>query len=307
LSRIELIRREARELRFLAYHTFCGIGLSEDAPAGLWDEILAEAERLRQLLDFHDPESALSRRDFSCGELRNLALRSLEIAEATGGAFDPTVGPLCRLWDFSGEEPKLPDGAVLAAALERVGYRNVLAALRNGEAPDPGMELDLGGAGKGYIAERFQEMLLRRGVSSGSVNLGGNLMLIGSGPRGNWRIGVQAPWAARGLTVGALALPGGVSVSSSGGYDRYFERDGKVYHHLLDPRTGYPVETDVIGTTVVSADPVLADALSTALFVGGTEALSPAIAEKAEYVIVRKDGEIEISDGLAPRFSPMAV
>ncbi len=322
MKRVEVTAADSQRLRLLAMNTFCEIVLyGREAPAGLWDEAVDTVERVRELLDAYDPRSQLSVLcRLPAGEPHGVSAELFAIlevlcaaGEASSGVFDITTGALSGLWDFTAEEPHRPDPRRIAQVRERVGWglmaldpvRKTVTLAREG------IRLDAGAAGKGYAAGELAALLRRAGIPSASVNLGGNLYLLGPGLRdGTWAVGVQQPWAPRGTVLGTLRLEGDRSVSSSGGYDRYFVEDQKVWHHLLDPRTGCPAECGVLGCTVVCRDALLCDILSTVLFVGGedclrrtAEALRPGM--EVGYVLTQSDGTVWISSELEGIFQPM--
>ena len=172
-----------------------------------------------------------------------------------------------------------------------------------------GMVVDAGGAGKGYAVGRVAEYLKSRGVRSASVNFGGNLYLIGPKCSADvveapWKIGIRAPWSREMKSIGTMELQD-CGTATSGGYDRYFSEDEKIYHHLLDPRTGYPADNTLDSVTIVSDNALYTDLLSTACFVAGEDAVDricKRVGGRVDYVLVKKDGTITVSDGLRTHF-----
>lgn len=227
---------------------------------------------------------------------------ALSYAELTDGGIDPTIGSVNKLWDFTGGTAVLPDEAALAQALSHVDYRAVTIDGDMAALNDPQAELDLGFIAKGYIADRMKEYLVSRGVDSALINLGGNVLAIGNKPDGTpFKVGIQQPFAAGGVT--ALTLPvTDLSVVSSGNYERFFEYNGKIYHHILDTQTGCPVWNNLSGVTVLCGSSMEGDALSTACFVLGAEkgmALIESLPD-TEAVFLTSDGDILYSDGISP-------
>jgi thiamine biosynthesis lipoprotein ApbE len=191
-------------------------------------------------------------------------------AVLSGGAFDITVQPVVDLWGFYRvERTAVPPQAAIDEALKSVGSgRIALDPAARTATLAPGTRIDLGAIAKGYAVDRALDALRARGASAALVNLGGNIGVFGPAPRGQqWSIGIQDPRANR--LMGRIQLSAG-AVATSGDYDRYFELDGKRYGHIIDPRTGWPVES-VAATTVVAPTAMAADALSTAVFVLGPE------------------------------------
>lgn len=231
-------------------------------------------------------------------ELAELVALGLEYYELSGGKFDITVAPLSDLWDFQSEDARVPDQADIAAALAKVDAGKVHVEGNTLVFDDPDTMLDLGALAKGFAADRIGECLRQGGVTSGLINLGGNVLTIGARPDGKkWRIGVQKPFAAHGETVTAVEAED-QSVVSSGVYERFFEQDGTIYHHILDPDTGYPVENEIDGVTIRCGSSLQGDALSTVCLAVGVERAREILEEVpgAEAVFVTEDGELICTD-----------
>lgn len=206
------------------------------------------------------------------------ALLSLaaEIGKASEGAFDVSIAPASALWDFNAGTPTLPDETALLAACERIDYRNLVidgntVTLKNGA------EIDLGGIAKGYIADCVADFLKEQGVTSACINMGGNVVLIGAKPNGSlWTVGVRDPNGTPEQSEEVLTLSD-AAVVTSGIYERGFDLDGVRYHHILDPKTGMPVQNGLASVTIVGTQSALCDALSTACFVLGEEKSRPVL------------------------------
>jgi thiamine biosynthesis lipoprotein len=203
-------------------------------------------------------------------ETADIIARACSFSELSGGLFDITIGTVTRLWDFS--EGVIPDPDELAAALEHIDYRNIEIDGSVVTLTDPQTKLDLGGIAKGYIADDIVALLKEGGCQSANVNLGGNVYVLGGKPDGGaWNVGIQDPFEPRGAIIGSIPLTD-QSISTSGPYERGFEANGVFYHHILDPRTGYPVQTDLASTTIISTSSTTGDALSTTTFLLGADA-----------------------------------
>ncbi len=195
----------------------------------------------------------------------------LEFGEKTDGAFDITICPVADLWDFKSENPQMPDQADIDAALEKVDYRKVHLNGTTLTFDSDDTMLDLGAIAKGYAADQIKELLLEEGVESAVINLGGNVQTIGSKPDGTpWNVGIQKPFSPSGETLTVVEAVD-ESVVCTGVYERYFEKDGVRYHHVLDPKTGYPVETDLDQITVICEESAMADVLATSCLLIGEE------------------------------------
>ena len=256
----------------------CGpdaVRLADAVAAGL-DEV----DRLDALLSHYRAETPLSRlnREAAQGpvavepELADLLDVCLRWSRDSDGAFDVTVGPLMKAWGFFRGEGRLPDAARLRAARELVGFRHVrVDRERHSVRFDrPGVELDLGGIGKGYAADRAASVLRARGVTSALVNLGGSSVYgLGAPPGGSaWEVSLADPTAPARRAASVALRDRALSVA--GGYERYFVKDGVAYSHIMDPRRGRPVR-GVLSVAVVSASATDGDALDDALFVLGLE------------------------------------
>ena len=215
---------------------------------------------------------------------------AVDIGEASGGAFDVTIASVSDLWDFTADEPAVPDPETLRSAVSCVDYRNIViegntVTLRNDA------RIDLGGIAKGYIADRVAAYLREHGVTSACINMGGNVVTIGKKPDGSeWTVGIRDPNGTPEQSAEVLKL-GSAAVVTSGNYERFFEIDGVRYHHILDPKTGMPVSNGLASVTIIGERSDLCDALSTACFVLGEEE-SKALLDRygVQAIFIRTDG-----------------
>lgn len=199
--------------------------------------------------------------------------RAMPFSEATEGKFDLTVEPVVKLWGISTETPRVPAQAEIDAALPHVNYQNLTADPANNtlQKSDPDLHIDLGGIAKGYAADQVKAFLATKGIDRAILNLGGNIFAVGSKAKDTpWNVGVQNPFEPNGDVVGILKATD-KSVVTSGSYERFFEQDGKVYHHILNTATGYPVENELVSVTIISDYSVDGDILSTSTFSLGLE------------------------------------
>ncbi len=246
-------------------------------------------------------------------EICTLIQTAGDFTEATGGAFDITIAPVVSAWGFTTDSYQVPDREALQTLLESVGMEHV--HLSGGSARlDPGTMIDLGGIAKGYTADRVAEIFQEHAVPRGKVELGGNILVIGDKPDGTaWRVGVQDPKhpdEADGL-VCVLNLTDAFAVTS-GSYQRYFEQDGKRYHHIIDPATGCPADSGLTSVTVVAdsarGNGTMCDALSTALFVMGEDKALDFWRSGVydfQLVLVTEDGRVVVTEGLKDGFVEM--
>lgn len=246
----------------------------------------------------------------------SLVLMGIAYGELSGGAFDITVGIAADLWDFtSGDEnASLPDDRELAAAVEHVDYTAIEVDEGAGtiRLTDPEAEIDLGGIAKGYIADAVCERLRAVGVTSAIVSLGGNIECVGGKPASFgfqeedseitfFSIGIETPYSGYTDVVGYSKITDATMVTS-GVYERYFTLDGKEYHHILDTETGYPVETDVLGVTILGEEGTSGDcdALATICLILGSEEGLDLIRSLDGYeaAFILEDGSILLTDGM---------
>lgn len=198
----------------------------------------------------------------------NTALRYCELSE---GRFDITTGPLSDLYKFASEDPQLPPAEALSEALTHVDYHKILVEDHRVTLLDPEAEIDLGAIAKGYIADRLKDYLLANDVHSAIINLGGNVLLVGSKPSGDdFAINLQYPFKEQTYPIATVRLSD-QSIVTSGIYERYFEEDGHLYHHILDPATGYSFENDLLADSIIGPSSMDCDALSTVCFTLGRE------------------------------------
>ncbi len=204
-------------------------------------------------------------------ELSDILRYALTYSKLSDGCFDLTIAPVTSIWDFQSLEPTLPEDTEIKQALSLVNYKNILLSGNEISYTKEGIEIDLGAIAKGYIADRVKEYLMNNGVKSAIINLGGNLLCIGDKPNNTpFHIGIQKPYADRNETIATMEISDR-SVVSSGVYERFFEINGKFYHHILNPKTGYPYDNKLISVTIVSPKSVDGDGLSTSCFALGLE------------------------------------
>ncbi len=239
-------------------------------------------------------------------ETRDLILRALEYSRLSDGRFDISIEPCVSLWDFTGEGMGvLPDAEELAAAAELVDWTKIDVNDEGVQLPE-GMSIDLGAIAKGYISDRIADFLAAEGVKSALLNVGGNVRTVGVKPDGsNWRIGIQDPKGARDQSIVGIVSLAGNSVVTSGIYERGFVLDGVCYHHILDSETGWSVQNELAGVSIVTEEACTADALSTTVFAMGLEegtAFMESL-EGADAIFVTRDGKVSWTSGLDGLFS----
>lgn len=239
-------------------------------------------------------------------EIGYLVERSLDLYESTGGLFDIAIYPVMEEWGFISQNYKVPDENTLADLLTLTDASRIHYNEESGEIAFDvdNMKIDLGGITKGYTSAKVMEIYKEYGVTSGLVSLGGNVQLLGTKTDGSlWRVAIQSPDDENDY-IGVLSARD-VAVITSGGYERYFEENGIKYHHIIDPRTGYPADSGLVSVTIVSEDGTLADGLSTSLFIMGKD---QAIeywrqhSDEFDTILVDENNEIYVTEGIADSF-----
>lgn len=238
------------------------------------------------------------------GKMEEYLTQTLEIAQKSNGALDPTIGELSRLWDIDGENPKVPSQEEINALLRSEGYKNVTCSNQKVQLVE-NTSIDLGAVGKGIGCDEAKELLKQQTEVTGAViSVGGSILTYGEKEDGSpWSVAVTEPLHSGESYMGVLALEGENYVSTSGDYEKYFEQDGVRYHHILDPKTGYPAESGLISVTIVTKNGLLSDGLSTACFVLGLEEGMELIEKyQAEAVFIDKNYNVYVSEGLQDKF-----
>ena len=231
-------------------------------------------------------------------DLAALLSEGLDITRESNGAFDIAIAPLTSLWDFTAEDPKVPDDSDIQKALPLCSSDGVTINGQDITLPSDDIQFDVGAIAKGYIADRLKDFLAKKGVKSAIINLGGNVLCIGSKPDGTpFKIGIQKPFADRNETEAVMDITGR-SVVSSGIYERCFKQNGKLYHHILNPKTGYPYDNSLVSVTIISDQSVDGDALSTTCFALGLDkGLKFAEKKGVQAVFITEDYKLHYTDG----------
>ena len=308
-------------------NTYCSITVYETGREQLIEDAFTYASSLEKMLSRTVSGSYVSRFNAaekegeSTPELNELVLLAREYYELSGGLFDISIGPVSKLWDFQSDDPQVPDASAIAEGLKHTQKTGEITVFdyrlqsSQSDAPsrpvllkkDPGIEIDLGGIAKGYIADKTRAFLEEQGVSTAIINFGGNVITLGSKPDGSpWRVAIERPFSGEeDVLIDERSYVGvvetaGASVVTSGTYERkFYGEDGTLYHHVLDPRTGYPVQTDLMSATVIGPESARCDALSTSCLLMGSETARTFMegTDGYEYVLILNTGEIVASGG----------
>lgn len=228
----------------------------------------------------------------------SLLKTAIHYGDISNGKFDITISPVSSLWDFQSEDPEIPDDTDIQSALTHVNYKNIQINGNQVSLTDSEAAIDLGGIAKGYIADQLKDYLESQGVEHAMINLGGNVLAIGKKPDGSdYNIGIQKPFDTTGDPITSVKIAD-QSVVTSGDYQRYFKKNGKIYHHILNPSTGYPYDNGLSSVTIITDSSVNADALSTTCFALGLDDGMKLVnsTDHVEAVFITSDDKLHYSD-----------
>ena len=278
-------------------------------------ETSARMKEIEGLMTINAPGGDINRLNEAAGksgvvlsaETLNLLETAKRYASLSSGAFDVTIGPLVKAWGVFTDHPRVPPQDEIDSLLKLVDYRTLIIDKTKSTArlEKPGQIIDVGGIAKGYAGDEAIEIYMKHNVKSAYINLGGNVVVLGSKPDGSpWRIGIQNPRAANGLYIGIVKVTD-KAVVTSGDYERYFEKNNVRYHHIIDTKTGYPADSGLISSTIVTDVSMDADALSTATFVLGLEKGMKLVKslKGVEAIFITKDRKIYVTEGLKSSFT----
>lgn len=286
---------------------------TEDRALKAMDIAFKEIEKLDNMLNYFSEKSEVSQINRSAGirpvrvstETLDIIEKALYVSEKTSGAFDITIGPLISLWDFGSSPSKPPGNKLIRERMSLVNYRDVDLNRKGSTVylKKKGMSIDLGGIAKGYAADRAVSELKREGIRAGLVAIAGDIKGFGLKPDGKaWSVGIRNP-RQKGKEDEIMAVIGlkDKAISTAGDYERYFIVDGRRYHHLLDPHTGYP-SYECRSVSVIAGDGVLTDSFSTGIFILGIKKGMRVLEEMGlDAVIVDNDGRMHTTKGLSEK------
>lgn len=262
----------------MLFDTVIKIQILDPADESILDGLKKLCEKYDTMFSATNTDSELYKLNHANGqpftvssETANLIQEGIHYSELSGGAFDLTIEPVSALWDFKADKPTVPSSDAIAQAVSHVDYTKVDIQDNTVTLEDPEAGIDLGAIAKGYIADQVKTYLKKQGVKHAIINLGGNVDVIGTKPDGSkYNIGIQKPFDESGEAITSVQLKD-QTVVTSGIYERYFKKNGKLYHHILDPRTGYPCENNLYSVSIITDSSTKADALSTTCFLLGYE------------------------------------
>ncbi|PMD73861.1 FAD:protein FMN transferase [Companilactobacillus nuruki] len=234
----------------------------------------------------------------------DLVKEAVEVSQKNQG-FNAAIGPLVKLWHIGFSDAEVPSDKEIESRLKLINPRRIILNDKDRSVflLDEGMELDLGGIAKGYIADAIKKLWKESGVDQGIIDLGGNVLLVGPGVHdGNWSVGVQSPFDTRSDYLGILKIPD-YSVVTSGIYERFLNKKGHTYHHIMDPKTGYPVQTDLMGVTVVSPKSIDGEIWSSLGFYNNYDGTIKLLNDnKIGLIFVYKNRTVRLTDNLQDKF-----
>lgn len=299
----------------LVLGTVCTITLHDSDDTAIIDEAIARLSELEDILSINKTGTELDKVNEMAGiepvkvsaDTLNVVKKGLEYSSLSNGTLDITVGPLVKLWGIGTEWAAVPSQEDIDAAKKLINYKDVVIDEGNSTIylKNPGMIIDLGAIAKGYAADEVVRLLKNNGVKSAIVNLGGNIFALGKKVDGSdWKVGVQNPEKDGESTIGYVTVDN-KSVVTSGVYERYFEEDGKKYHHILSPETGFPYENEILGVSILSNTSIDGDSLSTTLFALGIEEGLKLIEsiDGVDAIFVTRDHKLHMTKGFEEIFT----
>lgn len=304
---------DQKERNFFALGTLNQISIYGEVDCGVAELAERRVREIERMMSAYTENSDIVRINQSAGETTvkihsetlGLIKKAITFSILSDGAFDITVWPLVELWGIGRMKNRIPSGEEIEAAKSLVDYRKILLDESHCRAglKEKGQAIDLGGIAKGYAAEEVKRILLENNVQSALINLGGNILTVGSSPDGGvWKIGIQNPLEPTGNYLGILGAEN-KTIVTSGSNERFFIQRGRRYHHIIDPRTGEPSQSGLLSITAVCGGSADADALTTSAFVLGPENGMKLIRLLgAEAVLVTERLDVLASEGLRNHF-----
>lgn len=280
------------------------------------EQALEKVRSLEDLLTFNAPGGDINKLNDNAGKVAvqldpitiEVIKKAHEVSEWSNGVFDITIGPLVKSWGIGSETERIPSVEEIHNILPLINYRDIEIGLHTGFLKNPGQMVDLGGIAKGYAGDKVIEIYKAQGIQSAFVNLGGNVITLGSKPDGSpWIVGVANPRPEEALDgpreIGVVSVVDKAVVTAGDG-ERFFVQDGKRYHHILNPHTGYPAQSDLMSVTLITDSSLDADAFDTAVFILGLEKGLDLVQNHGgmEAIFITTDKKIYLTEGLKGNF-----
>jgi FAD:protein FMN transferase len=294
--------------------TPCKVTIYDNATEENLDKAFAALKSVHDKMNVNSEDSEVSKINKNAGidyvkvsdETFYVISEAKKYSGITKGKFDISVGPLVKLWGINTDHERVPSEKEVKQNLALVNYNDILLNEKDKSVmlKNKGMSIDLGGIAKGYAADAIAKELKKNGVDHALINLGGNILTLGGKPDGtDWRVGVQNPFSPRGDYLGIVAVTD-KAIVTSGIYERFFEQDNKIYHHIFDTSTGYPVDNTLSSVTIITDDSINGDALAKAFTMGLEEGLKFVEGyEGIEGIFITKNQEVYVTSGLKDNFT----
>ncbi len=278
------------------------------------DEAIEKLNNIDDKMSAFKENSEISKINFKAGisyeavsdETYFVVKKAIEYSSILEETFDPTIRPLVKLWSIGTKEEKVPEETEIMKKKKLVNYKDIILEENSKSImlKQKGQALDVGGIAKGFAADEVQKVFLKHNIKSALIDLGGNIFALGSKENDiPWRIGIQNPFEPRGEFLGILSVRN-KSVVTSGNYERYFMKEGKRFHHIIDPRTGYPSESKIISATIISDNSIDGDGLSTGIYILGVNKALSIIEEieGIEAILVTRDKKVYMTSKIGSIF-----
>jgi Membrane-associated lipoprotein involved in thiamine biosynthesis len=232
--------------------------------------------------------------------------KAVEYSRLSEGTFDPTIRPIVSLWRIGSDNPRIPSKSEITSNLKLVNYEDIILDEKSHSIglKHTKQAIDIGGIAKGYAADEVKKVFENNRIKSALIDLGGNIYALGTKPdKTLWKVGIQNPVDTRGEHIGVISVEN-KSVVTSGNYERYFTKEGKIYHHIIDPKTGYPSESEVISSTIISDHSIDGDGLSTGVYIMGLEKSIKLIEslKGIDAIFITKNKEVYATSGIKNNF-----
>jgi thiamine biosynthesis lipoprotein len=232
--------------------------------------------------------------------------KAVEFSMLSEGTFDPTIRPIVSLWRIGSEKPRVPSKSEIERKLRLVNYEDIILDEKNHSIglKHTDQAIDIGGIAKGFAADEVKNVFKNHKIKSALIDLGGNIYALGTKSDKNmWNVGIQNPFATRGEHIGVISVEN-KSIVTSGNYERYFNKEGKIYHHIIDPKTGYPSESEIISSTIISDHSIDGDGLSTGVYIMGLEKSIKLIEslKGIDAIFTTKNKEVYVTSGIKNNF-----
>ena len=295
--------------------TVVTVSLYDSNDEAILDKVFNKVKDLESILSINENGTLVDKINEEAGikpvkvddDTYNIVKKGIEYSNLSNGLFDISVGPIVKLWNIGLPEARVPSQEEIDEKLPLIGYSDIEIDDTNKTIflKRKGMMIDLGSIAKGYAADEISRILTENNVNSAIIDLGGNIYAHGIKPSGqDWNIGIQNPFSTRGDIIGVLKVKN-KTVVTSGIYERYIEKDGVKYHHLLNPNTGYPFENNIAGVSIITDKSIDADALSTTVFAKGLEGGLKFVETlpNVDAIFITKDNKVYITNGIRDSFT----